>query len=161
MGRSLSLLLRVYEVVERTIIVVLLIVLMVIVLWSAGVLAVEFLGEIIGRFRGGPIDRTDMTSFLERFRLLHDVFGGFLLILIGVELMKTIVIYLSKHEMHVDVVFTVAIIAIARHSIDLDLAHLEAAQLVGMGVLVVALAIGYYFFRKAAALPGPRGDDAA
>ena len=63
--------------------------------------------------------------------------------------MKTVVAYLDEHELHVEVVFTVAMIAIARHAIDLDLAVTPPLTLVGMGVLIVALACGYYIFRKA------------
>jgi uncharacterized membrane protein (DUF373 family) len=43
----------------------------------------------------------------------------------------------------------VAIIAIARHAIDLDLKHLDPMQLIGLGALLIALAAGYFFFRKA------------
>ncbi len=39
--------------------------------------------------------------------LLREVFTGFLMILIGLELMKTIVMYLDKHVVHVEVVLSV------------------------------------------------------
>jgi hypothetical protein len=81
-------------------------------------------------------------------QLLHEVFGSFLLILIGLELMKTVVMYLDRHELHVEVVFTVAMIAIARHAIDLNLAQTPPLLLVGMAALIEGLSLGYYIFQK-------------
>jgi hypothetical protein len=78
-------------------------------------------------------------EFLKKFAMLRQVFGAFLLILIGVELMRTVVTYLEKHELHVEVVFTVAMIAIARHAIDVDIEHIDPLALLGMGALIVAL----------------------
>jgi uncharacterized membrane protein (DUF373 family) len=45
---------------------------------------------------------------------LLDIFGYFLLILIGVELLETLRIYLKEHALNVQVVLLVAMIAIAR-----------------------------------------------
>jgi uncharacterized membrane protein (DUF373 family) len=84
--------------------------------------------------------------------LLHDVFTGFLMILIGLELIKTIVMYLDDHLVHVEVVLSVAIIAIARHVIEMDLNTASPLSLVGTGVVIFALAAGYYYFKKAGVL---------
>jgi uncharacterized membrane protein (DUF373 family) len=81
--------------------------------------------------------------------LLHDVFTGFLMILIGLELIKTIVMYLDDHVVHVEVVLSVAMIAIARHVIEIDLAHAPPMSLIGTGCVILALAVGYYYFKKA------------
>ena len=145
---------RLYQVIERTIILVLLVMLTLIVLFATGAYSLALLQVLGGRLFGGQVvSEHTVVDVFSRISMLHEVFGGFLLILIGVELMKTVAMYLSSHEMHVEVVFTVAIIAIARHTIDLDLRNLEGIQLVGLGVLLIALAVGYYFFRKAATLP--------
>jgi len=48
--------------------------------------------------------------------------------------------------------------AITRHAIDLDLAHLDPMQLVGLAALLVALSLGYYFFKRAAAIASPAAD---
>ena len=42
---------------------------------------------------------------------LLDIFGLFLLILIGIELLETIRAYLSEHVIHVEIVLEVALIA--------------------------------------------------
>jgi|SRR5436190_2006783 len=83
--------------------------------------------------------------------LLHEVFTGFLMILIGLELIKTIVMYLDDHLIHVEVVLSVAMIAIARHVIDMDLNTAPPLSLIGTGAVILALAVGNYYFKKAGA----------
>ena len=77
------------------------------------------------------------------------MFAGFLMILIGLELMKTIVMYLDEHIIHVEVVLSVAMIAIARHAIDVDYKTAPPLSMIATGVIIIALAAGYYFFKKA------------
>ena len=79
---------------------------------------------------------------------LRQVFSGFLLILIGVELMQTIAMYLREHAVHVEVVLTVGIIAVARHTLDIDYESASAGELGGTAALVLALCGGYYLFRQ-------------
>jgi uncharacterized membrane protein (DUF373 family) len=77
-----------------------------------------------------------------------EIFGLFLLVLIGIELLETMKIYLVQHVIRVRVVFMVALIAIARKVIILDLSKLETLTLVGLGVVIVALSIGYYLISQ-------------
>lgn len=150
-GRRLGL--RLYAWFERIVVIVLLLLLMVTVAWSTSILAGEMGSQLLGRLVGGPpLPVAEMQEFFERFRLLHEVFGAFLLILIGLELMKTVVMYLEDHELHVEVVFTVAMIAIARHAISLNIETVSPMTLLGMAGLIAGLAVGYYFFRKSASL---------
>ena len=80
---------------------------------------------------------------------LLDIFGLFLLVLIGVELLETIKAYLKDNVVHFDVVLTVAMIAITRKIIILDVKELPSMTLVGIAAIIVALAAAKYFFRKA------------
>ena len=48
-------------------------------------------------------------------------------------------------------VLTVALIAVARHVIDMDLNTAEPLNLVGTGVVVITLSLGYFYFKKAKA----------
>jgi len=80
---------------------------------------------------------------------LLDIFGLFLLVLIGVELLETIKAYLKENVVHFEVVLTVAMIAIARKVITLDVKELSGMTLVGIAAIIVALAAAKYFFRKA------------
>jgi uncharacterized membrane protein (DUF373 family) len=148
-----------YRVFERVVVLVLLVLLMIMVAWSTYILAAELLHRFMARMMGGPPPHVEqLREFFERFLLLHEVFGSFLLILIGLELMKTVVMYLESHELHVEVVFTVAMIAIARHAISLNLETTPPLVLVGMAALIVGLSIGYYYFRKTSS---PVNDSAA
>jgi uncharacterized membrane protein (DUF373 family) len=93
--------------------------------------------------------RRSVEEIAPQINLLHEVFSQFLLILIGIELMKTIMMYLEDHAVHVEVVLTVAIIAIARHAIDVDYKTTSPMAVIGLGLLVLALTVGYYLFKKA------------
>jgi uncharacterized membrane protein (DUF373 family) len=112
-------------------------------------MAFEILRRVWHMALGEPLGLGSAAPFLQEFGILREVFGAFLLILIGVELMRTVAMYLQQHELHVEVVFTVAMIAITRHAIDLDVGHAEPLLLVGMGVMILALTAGYYLYRKA------------
>jgi uncharacterized membrane protein (DUF373 family) len=85
---------------------------------------------------------TPPTLLLETHELL-DLFGMFLLILIGMELLDTIKTYVAVNEIHVEVVFMVAMIAIARKVIILDLRETSSLTLVGIAAIIIALAGGY------------------
>lgn len=86
--------------------------------------------------------------FLLEINELLDIFGMFLLVLIGVELLETVKMYLSEKTVHVEVVFTVAMIAIARKVIILDVKELSSLTLIGIGVIIVALSSGYYLLKR-------------
>jgi uncharacterized membrane protein (DUF373 family) len=81
--------------------------------------------------------------------VLHEVFNDFLLILIGIELMETIRMYLDDHLIHVEVVLTVAIIAVAREAIDINFQNATPVEIVGTALLLLALTLGYYLFKRA------------
>jgi len=68
----------------------------------------------------------------------------FLLVLIGVELLETVKMYLTKKTVHVEVVFTVAMIAIARKVVILDIKEVPSLTLIGIGTIIMALSAGYY-----------------
>jgi uncharacterized membrane protein (DUF373 family) len=140
-----------YAVIERIIIYILLAMLTLVVSFATVTFAAEILRRMWLRVSGAPLDPASASEFLRQFAIYREVFGTFLLILIGVELIKTIVTYLQSHELHIEVVFTVAMIAIARHAIDLDIEHVSPMTIIGMGAMVLALALSYFYFRKATA----------
>jgi len=80
---------------------------------------------------------------------LMQVFDSFLVVLIGLELLETIRTYLKDNVVHVEVVMLVAIIAIARKVIILDYAEYSGLEIIGIGVLIISLSLGYYFMKKA------------
>lgn len=91
--------------------------------------------------------REPVTKWIE-YQEVREVFGAFLVVLIGIELMETMRFYLRRNVFRLEVVFTVALVAVVRHVLDLDLQHGSALSLVGTGVLVLALAVGYYLVLK-------------
>jgi len=80
---------------------------------------------------------------------LLDLFGIFLLVLIGIELLDTIKVYFKENVVHVEVVVLVAIIAIARKVVILKAEELPGETLLGIAAIIIALAIAYYLIRKA------------
>jgi uncharacterized membrane protein (DUF373 family) len=86
--------------------------------------------------------------FLLDINELLDIFGMFLLVLIGVELLETVKMYLSEKTVHVEVVFTVAMLAIARKVIILDVKELSSLTLIGIGAIILALSTGYYLLKR-------------
>ena len=85
--------------------------------------------------------------FLEIDQLL-ELFGFFLLILIGIELLETIKAYLQDQVVHSEVVLEVALIAIARKVIILDLKEYDTTVLIGIAALILAISGAYYILRR-------------
>ena len=87
------------------------------------------------------------------------VLGGFLLVLIGVELLDTIKAYFVENTIHVEIIILLAIIAMARKVILLNPAPTDSVsfgfELMGIGVIVVGLGAGYYLIKKAGSLKYP------
>lgn len=80
---------------------------------------------------------------------LLEIFGLFMLVLIGIELLDTIAkTYMVESVDHAQIVMAVAIIAIARKVIILDVKDLSGLALVGIAAIILALSIGYYLIRK-------------
>lgn len=80
---------------------------------------------------------------------LFEIFGFFLLILIGVELLETIKAYLRDNVVHVEIVLEVALIAIARKVIVLDLSKYDGISVLAVAALTIALAGAFYVERRA------------
>ena len=94
------------------------------------------------------IDILSPPILLLEINELLSIFGYFLLILIGVELLETFRIYLQEHAINVQVVFLVAIIAVARKVIILEFDKTQDLTLIGMGFIIISLASAYYLVKK-------------
>ncbi len=90
----------------------------------------------------------DGDHFIINLDNLMGVFGVFLLVLIGIELLDTIKVYFRQHVIHVEVVMLVAIIALARKVIVMDFDKYTGLQTLGLAAVIVALAGGYYLIKK-------------
>ena len=74
---------------------------------------------------------------------LQSLFGLFLVILIGIELLDTVKAFLKEEQVHVEIVLLVAIIAIARKVIVWDFDAYEVQQLLSLSVMLIALSLSY------------------
>ncbi|MFY9647672.1 MAG: phosphate-starvation-inducible PsiE family protein [Terriglobales bacterium] len=106
------------------------------------VLSTAHLGWLIGEEIWQP------PRFLIPVQGLVDIFGYFLLVLIGVELLDTLRAYLKKDVIHVRVVLEVALIAMARKAIIAEPNAVPGVALFGVAALILALAIAFYFERQ-------------
>lgn len=95
--------------------------------------------------------------FLLNLEEMLEVFGFFLMVLIGLELLESIKAYLSKERMHVEVVFLVALVAAARKIIILDYKTLTPDMLFAIAAVIVALGVGFYLVRRSFYFHGGAG----
>jgi uncharacterized membrane protein (DUF373 family) len=79
---------------------------------------------------------------------LLEIFGYFLLVLIGVELLETLKAYVKKDVIHIRVVLEVALIAMARKVIIEEPNVVPSLTLFGIAALILALGIAYFFERQ-------------
>ena len=103
---------------------------------------------------------TSLTNFspgLPESYGLANVLGAFLLVLIGIELLDTMMEYFRENAIHVEIVVLLAIIAIARKVILLDPAATTGFELIGIGVVILGLAGAYYLIKKAGFTIGKGG----
>ena len=123
---------------QKIIVMVLVVLMAMVVLLSTIELAWVIIKDIITP----PIILLEIDELLE-------IFGLFMLVLIGIELLDTIVkTYMAESVDHAQIVMAVAIIAIARKVIILDVKDLSGLVLVGIAAIILALSIGYYLIKK-------------
>jgi uncharacterized membrane protein (DUF373 family) len=111
------------------------------------VLSTIHLGVLIGQEILKP------PRFLIPVEGLLQIFGYFLLVLIGVELIETLKAYVKKDVIHVRVVLEVALIAMARKVIIEEPNAVPSLTLFGIAALILALGIASYFERQASQEP--------
>jgi uncharacterized membrane protein (DUF373 family) len=129
---------RIIRAYERVIIFILMILLMVVI----GISTLELGWLLIG-------DLSSTRRIVLDVEEVFELFGFFLLVLIGVELLLTLKAYISDGVVHVEVVLEVALIAIAQKIIILDASRTGPLSLVGLSALILALAVGFWLVRVA------------
>lgn len=77
-----------------------------------------------------------------------ELFGFFLLVLVGLELLVTLKAYLYQRVIQVEVVLEVSLIAVAQKIIILDAVRAGGPLLVGLASLVLALSLAFWVVRK-------------
>ena len=84
--------------------------------------------------------------FLEINELFR-IFGFVFMVLIGFELMETVEMYFKENVIHAEVVLLVAVIAVSRKVILLDLEKYDPLAIVGLGLIILALGGCYYLIK--------------
>lgn len=99
--------------------------------------------------------------FILEIEDLLDIFGFFLLVLIGIELLETVKSYYIEGRVDLKVIFTVAMIALGRKIITMEPSKYSGLTLIGIGVIILALVAGYVVvsnksleFQRSRAEPG-------
>ena len=77
------------------------------------------------------------------------------MVLIGLELMTSIEMYLKDNTIHAELMFLVALTAVARKVVILDAKAMDPMTVFSIAALVIALSGGYFFIKKSNA-PGAR-----
>jgi len=118
---------------ERFIVAALILMMAAVILLSVGELTWILIQDVMSP----PVLILEIDELLE-------LFGLFLLVLIGLELLETIKNYYTEGKIELTVIFTVALIALARKIIILEPDKYDPVTLVGMGIMILALVCGYW-----------------
>jgi len=94
--------------------------------------------------------------FLLEIGEILELFGMFLLVLIGIELMHSVKIFIKRREIHLEAMLVVALVAVARKVIVLEPKELAPEAVLGLAALALALTIGYYLVKRAGREGGGR-----
>ncbi len=126
---------KVKEVIVKTIIVLLTLTVIFSTLDLAWVLITDLL--------------TPPTMLLDATKL-KGIFGLFLLVLIGLELVESMQSYLTNHAIHaeVEIILLIAMIAVARKIIIVEIDTMGFQTLLGIAAIIVGLAVGYFLLRR-------------
>ena len=95
-----------------------------------------------------PVLLLDVNELLE-------LFGAFLLVLIGMELLSMVKGYIAEKTIHVEVTLVVSIIAIARKVVILEPKEMDGLTLLGIAAIIFALTLGYYLLKLASGKAPP------
>lgn len=69
-------------------------------------------------------------------------------ILIAIELIDTFDIYVKEHNIKVQNILLIGLIAIGRKLLVLDIGHSDGLSNIGLAAIILALSSGYYFVKK-------------
>ncbi len=122
---------------ERAVYTILLLLLLVVIGFSLVSLVVVTVERLI----------SPPVYLLENHEII-DLFGMFLLVLIGIEFLESIKAYLKENVIHYELIIAIAITAIARKVILVELDTPGDFEVIGLGIVVLSLSAGYYLLRR-------------
>ena len=86
---------------------------------------------------------SQIDSIAELQRAVQSLFAGVLLVVLGLELMDTLRNYFIEHRLRVEFLLIVALIAVARHVIQLDYEHTAPWLVASIALLILCLSASY------------------
>ena len=107
---------------------------------------------VVGREIGRSWSQIDSIAELQE--AVQSLFAGVLLVVLGLELMDTLRNYFIEHRLRVEFLISVALIAVARHIIQLDFEHSPAWLVASIALLMLTLAASYVGVRVFVPDPG-------
>jgi len=84
-----------------------------------------------------------IDSIAELQQAVQELFAGVLLVVLGLELLDTLRNYFIEHRFRVEFLISVALIAVARHIIQLDYEHTSPWLVMAIALLTFSLAASY------------------
>lgn len=97
---------------------------------------------------------SQIDSIAELQEAVQSLFAGVLLVVLGLELMDTLRNYFIEHRLRVELLISVALIAVARHIIQLDFGHSSPGIVGAIALLMFSLAASYVGVRVFVPDPG-------
>lgn len=79
---------------------------------------------------------------------LYSIFSVLLILVVGYELFKSIILILKHEDIPVKSILKIAAIALANKVITLNIKSIDATVLFGLSSLLIALGIAFFFFDK-------------
>ena len=139
MGKQIDKILAITQSIKKWMSIFVLILMLFIVIASVLELAIVLFQEVTDSSEGFLL-----LDINELFR----IFGFVFMILIGFELLETIEMYFKKNVIHAEVVLLIAVIAVARKVILLDLEKFNPIAIIGLSLIILALGACYFLIKR-------------
>jgi uncharacterized membrane protein (DUF373 family) len=123
---------------ERLAVGALMVLLMVTILFGTGVVAWSLIDDLI-----------HTRGLVAEPKVLFDIFGLFVAVLVGIELLKILRHLLAAHEVSTALVAQTALIALCNKVITVNLADASWTTLIAVAALILSLTAAIYALRQA------------
>ena len=130
--------LKAVDLIEKYIVQALVVLLLLTIVMGTLELASIVISEIVEP----PYFRVEINRLFEMFSI-------FLIVLVGLELLRSVKSFFVHGEINPEIVIQAAIIAIGNKLITLDIKHTAPEMLAGLGAVLLGLAVMYYVLKKA------------
>ena len=132
---------RIISQIEEAIVTVLQLLIILLITIDLGVLFILLFRKLYHE-----VFRLDSVESL--LPAMQQSFGGVLTVVLGLELLETLKAFFTEHHVRVEVILVVAILAMGRHLLIIDLEHTSGPVLIGIAAIIASLTIGYFLARR-------------